>query len=148
MSQKGRFCCKSRFALVTENSAGRGRGFRVKMRGTSSPRDKLTGDFGNAIEVIRICDYFPFGLFAKNLWPCNFRVLQQNRPIADSCTAANGVREYAPPHLITSSARNKRESGIVRPIAAAVLRLTTSSNLVGNWTGSSLIFAPRRVRST
>jgi hypothetical protein len=27
----GRFCCKSRFALVTENSAGRGRGFRVKM---------------------------------------------------------------------------------------------------------------------
>src|SRR5262245_35667420 len=27
----GRFCCKSRFALVTENSAGRGRGFRVEM---------------------------------------------------------------------------------------------------------------------
>src|SRR5215510_8756062 len=84
MTASGRFCCKSRFALVTENSAGRGRGFRVKMRGTSSPRDKLTGDFGNAIEVIRICDYFPFGLFAKNLWPCNFRVLQQNRPIADA----------------------------------------------------------------
>jgi len=30
-SRLGRFCCKSRFALVTENSAGRGRGFRVKM---------------------------------------------------------------------------------------------------------------------
>src|SRR5215510_5924759 len=89
MSASGRFCCKSRFALVTENSAGRGRGFRVKMRGTSSPRDKLTGDFGNAIEVIRICDYFPFGLFAKNLWPCNFRVLQQNRPIPDSSWVAS-----------------------------------------------------------
>src|SRR5215510_7558722 len=83
MTASGRFCCKSRFALVTENSAGRGRGFRVKMRGTSSPRDKLTGDFGNAIEVIRIGDYFPFRLFAKNLWPCNFRVLQQNRPTTD-----------------------------------------------------------------
>ena len=30
-TDKGRFCCKSRFALVNENSAGRGRGFRVKM---------------------------------------------------------------------------------------------------------------------
>jgi hypothetical protein len=29
--EEGRFCCKSRFALVTENSAGRGRGFPVKM---------------------------------------------------------------------------------------------------------------------
>src|SRR5262249_10948763 len=26
-----RLCCKSRFALMSENSAGRGRGFRVKM---------------------------------------------------------------------------------------------------------------------
>src|SRR5215510_3533965 len=50
--------------------------------GTSSPPDKLTGDFGNAIEVIRIGDYFPFRLFARSLWPCNFRVLQQNRPTA------------------------------------------------------------------
>src|SRR5262245_979247 len=56
------------------------------MRGTSSPCDKLTGDFGNAIEIIRIGDYFPFRLFAKNLWPCNFRVLQQNRPIPAAAT--------------------------------------------------------------
>jgi hypothetical protein len=27
----GRLCCETRFALVIENSAGRGRGFRVKM---------------------------------------------------------------------------------------------------------------------
>jgi hypothetical protein len=30
-SESGRFCCKSRFALVIKNSAGRRRGFRVKM---------------------------------------------------------------------------------------------------------------------
>jgi len=29
-------------------------------------RDKLTGDLGNAIEVIRIGDCFPFRVFAKN----------------------------------------------------------------------------------
>ena len=37
----GRFCCKSRFALVIKNSAGCRRGFRVRMRGTSSPHVKL-----------------------------------------------------------------------------------------------------------
>ena len=37
----GRLCCKSRFALVIKNSAGCRRGFRVRMRGTSSPHVKL-----------------------------------------------------------------------------------------------------------
>jgi multidrug resistance efflux pump len=31
------------------------------------------------IEVIRIGDRFSFRVFAKNSWPCNFRLLQQNR---------------------------------------------------------------------
>src|SRR4051812_47923819 len=35
------------------------------------------------------------------------------------------------PHSITSSARRRKDSGMVRPIALAVLRFTTSSNLVG-----------------
>jgi hypothetical protein len=43
-------CCKSLFALVIKNSPGCRRDFRVKMRGTSSPDDKLTGDLGNVIE--------------------------------------------------------------------------------------------------
>jgi ABC transporter substrate binding protein len=47
----GRFCCKSLFALVIKNSPGCRRDFRVKMWGTSSPDDKLTGDLGNAIET-------------------------------------------------------------------------------------------------
>jgi hypothetical protein len=42
------------FALVTKNSPGRRRDFRVKMWGTSSPDDKLTGDLGNVIESTQI----------------------------------------------------------------------------------------------
>jgi hypothetical protein len=51
-------------------------------------------------------------------------------------------------YSITSSARRRNASGIVSPSALAVLRLTTSSNLVGNWTGRSATLAPRRRRST
>src|SRR5262245_13715690 len=42
----GRYCCKSLFALLIKNSPGCRRDFRVKMWGTSSPDDKLTGDLG------------------------------------------------------------------------------------------------------
>jgi hypothetical protein len=88
MSAIGRLCCKSRFALVIENSKGHRRGFRVKMWGTTSPRVKLACDFGNAIGVIRIGDYFPFRVFAKKSRPCNFRFLQHNRHKATNRGAA------------------------------------------------------------
>ena len=51
-------------------------------------------------------------------------------------------------HSITSSARNRNVSGIVRPSAFAVVRLTISSNLVGCSTGRSAGFAPCRILST
>src|SRR5262249_34524234 len=51
-------------------------------------------------------------------------------------------------HSITSSARSRKDSGIFSPMARAVLRLTTSSNLVGCWTGKSAGFSPLRMRST
>jgi hypothetical protein len=51
-------------------------------------------------------------------------------------------------HSITSSARCWSWEGTSRPSALAVLRLTTSSNLVGAWTGSSPGFSPLRMRST
>jgi hypothetical protein len=60
------------------------------------------------------------------------------------CACAAGP----PVHSITLSAPARKASGIVTPIAFAVLRLTTSSNLVGYWMGSSPGFAPRRMRST
>ena len=79
MSVQCRYRCKSHFASGFKNSTRRGRDFRVKMRGTSSPRVKLTGDFANATGAIRIGDCFLVHVFAKNSWPCNFRLLQHYR---------------------------------------------------------------------
>ena len=51
-------------------------------------------------------------------------------------------------HSITSSARARIDGGIVRPSALAVLRLITSSNLVGCSTGKSAGLAPERILPT
>ncbi len=52
------------------------------------------------------------------------------------------------PYSITWSARHRTDCGIVSPIALAVLRLITSSNLVGCSTGRSPGLAPFRILST
>src|SRR6266478_1703569 len=88
MSPLGRYCCKSLFALVIKNSPGCRRDFRVKMWGTSSPDDKLTGDLGNVIESTQIGGRRSDRLMAGKLSPSNFGLLQQNLPIADICSAA------------------------------------------------------------
>ena len=59
--------------------------FAYNMRGTSRPHAKFIGYFGNAIEVIRISDRSLLSVFAKNLEPCNFRLLQHNRRKAARC---------------------------------------------------------------
>jgi hypothetical protein len=51
-------------------------------------------------------------------------------------------------HSITSSARASKVAGTSRPSALAVLRLITSSYLVGACTGRSAGFSPLRMRST
>jgi hypothetical protein len=51
-------------------------------------------------------------------------------------------------YSITSSARARSAGGMVSPSALAVLRLITSSNLVGCSTGRSAGFAPLRILST
>jgi hypothetical protein len=51
-------------------------------------------------------------------------------------------------YSITSSARVSSMGGMVRPSALAVLRFSTSSNLVGCWMGRSAGFAPFRMAST
>src|SRR5262249_37964721 len=53
--------------------------------------------------------------------------------------------ELAAPHSITSSARSKNDSGIVRSIALAALRLMISANRVGTSTGRSAGLAPFRI---
>jgi hypothetical protein len=77
------FVAKVVFNRGFKNSKGRRRGFRVKMRGTSSPHAKRTGDFGKANEAMRIGDYFPPRVFAKNWSPYNFGLLQQYRHDSD-----------------------------------------------------------------
>src|SRR5262249_20365526 len=63
------------------------------------------------------------------------------------CPPAQGEK-FAPLHSITSSARASSVGGISRPSAFAVVRFTTSSNLVGCSTGMSPGSAPRKIRST
>jgi hypothetical protein len=57
-------------------------------------------------------------------------------------------RNNSPSHWITSLARASSVSGMVRPSALAVLTFTAISNFVGNCTGRSPGFMPRRMRST
>src|SRR5262245_47484260 len=68
------------------------------------------------------------------------------RPCDHRCTEK--CYELAPVHSITSSAWTSTAGGIVSPSALAVLRLTTSSNLVGCWIGRSPGFVPFRILST
>src|SRR5436309_15039195 len=81
-SGAGRLCCKSLFALVIKNSPGCRRDFRVKMWGTSSPADKLTGELGNVVEAAQIGVRRSDRLMAGKLSPSNFGLLQQYRQIA------------------------------------------------------------------
>src|SRR6266545_3503328 len=96
MTATGRLCCKSLFAPLIANISSYRRGFRVNMWGTSSPGDKLTGDFGNRPDATSISDRGLFRLLAGNLSPGVFRLLQHNLPARDSYTAANGVGIQSP----------------------------------------------------
>src|SRR5262249_40825534 len=62
--------------------------------------------------------------------------------------AAEKRDELATLHSITSSARASNVGGTVRPSAFAVLRLITSSYLVGACTGRSAGFSPFKMRLT
>jgi hypothetical protein len=102
--------------------------------------------------------YACFGSFSTE-WVWTKRSLRSAMPpIAteftrhdESSRSANcGLMHRSKPHLhsITSSARASRVGGTSRPSAFAVFRLTTSSYLVGAWTGRSAAFSPLRMRST
>ena len=65
------------------------------MWGTSSPGDKLTGDFGNEPDATSISDRGLFRLLAGNLSPGVLRLLQHNRHLAapDVCDGTSAVGE-------------------------------------------------------
>ncbi len=54
----------------------------------------------------------------------------------------------SPYYSITRSARTRIDCGILIPCSRAALRLTTSSNFTGCWTGRAAGFAPLRILST
>jgi hypothetical protein len=62
----------------------------------------------------------------------------------DRAGSAND-QEMPPVHSMTSSAPASNVCGTVRPSSLAVLRLMTSSNVVGCWTGRSAGLAPLRI---
>jgi len=66
----------------------------------------------------------------------------------DICEGCITLLLSATPHSITSSALVSNVGGTVRPSALAVLRLITSSNLVGCMIGRSDGMAPLRMRPT
>src|SRR5258708_36742992 len=76
-------------------------------------------------------------------------VTHQDRP---PTSGSGQTRTHAPQqtglHSITWSARARNAGGKVNPIAFAVLRLTTSSNVVGCSTGRAAGFAPFKILST
>src|SRR5262249_54515208 len=56
--------------------------------------------------------------------------------------------EFAALHSIASSARSRKDSGMPNPIALAVLRLTTNSNLTGCSIGRSAGLVPCKILCT
>ena len=93
------------------------------MWGTSSPGDKLTGDFGNKPDATSISDRGLFRLLAGNLSSGVFRLLQHNLPIGaflgvprirEGCgapiagrpqTVALVSQRYSPAWLVVADAR-------------------------------------------
>src|SRR5262249_2338484 len=76
------------------------------------------------------------------------RLLRASRERPRDRPATEQRDEIASIHSITSSARASTVAGTSRPSALAVLRLITSSYLVGACTGRSAGFSPLRMRST
>jgi hypothetical protein len=72
----------------------------------------------------------------------------EGRLRVESGSSIGASRPPLPHYSITSSARARIAGGTVRPSAVAVLRLTTSSKVVGCSTGRSAGFAPFRILST
>ena len=82
------------------------------------------------------------GIDEADHWDCLLLRTRRKRPCR---RAAEQCDELAPLHSITSSARASSVAGISRPIARAVGKLMTNSNLVERIIGRSAGLAPLRI---
>src|SRR5262249_53228232 len=111
----------------------------------------LIAEFGHPLEEIRVM----WGVSrlhtdkadTQHLWLLLRARLERPKKLKRR-RAAEQRDELAPSHSITSSASRRNGSGIVRPSAFAVLRFTTSSNLVGCSTGRSAGRVPCKILCT
>ena len=92
--------------------------FRVKMWGTSSPDNKLTGDLSNVIESIKIGGRRSDRLMAGELSPSNFGLLRHyrgycgNRPVRGACgafDAASIVFKFPIPQQLIGKLRGDKQ---------------------------------------
>src|SRR6516164_9945004 len=79
MSEKCRSCCKSRFPLLIKIFLARWCDSRINMWGTSSPREKLIGDFANGLGAILNSEHSLASFLSKKSSPSIFGLLQQYR---------------------------------------------------------------------
>src|SRR6266478_5205369 len=81
MSALTQILLQKSFASPIANSPGRTFGDRIIICGTTSYCDELTGDFGNGLEAISLCDFGSFSQFVGN-WPHGILgVLQHYHPM-------------------------------------------------------------------
>src|SRR6476469_4038246 len=113
----GAIVLQSLFAPLITNFSSCRRGFRVNMWGTSSPGDKLTGDFGNEPDATSISDRGLFRLLAEICHPafsdfCNTICQQRTqwpRPIVRSDDGPCDVGPHSALAPQTRSLRRTRE---------------------------------------
>src|SRR5262249_898643 len=109
---------------------------RADIHGGQEHKRSVQGPDTEAQDLSPPNHHFPLATRGRSIQMCH------NRPCAD------GAGFVSQTYSIASSARASRAGGMVRPIALAVVRLMTSSNLVGCSTEISAGFAPRKILST
>jgi hypothetical protein len=131
----------ARFGGVARKTGSRGNGCRDW---------PTTGSLSLATFILGRTCVLPSSTQGKNRMP-------ELGPSGSARGAVSDHRPYRDPeqvqqteqaYSITSSARTRNVSGIISPIAFAILRLRISSILVGSSTGISAGFAPLRILST
>src|SRR6516164_1109130 len=88
------------------------------------------------------------GRAAADVADYRHRLLLRGQTVTRRNRAGHQQQQLAAVHSMISSTRARIDGVMVSPRALAVLRLTTSSKIVGCWTGKSAGLAPLRICPT